>query len=219
MRVCRCEGLEPAANRDITLTLAKLARDLAHPPMAAELAQAALDAAAHLLSQADSLPLMTMQQPIQQLLKPADSAAISPTEANESTSRSSQILELHSRAGAEDQLSGAPNPSKTPWRPRPAERRPRRQGQPLFKPVCATRIDVGKSTAIRQPNEQVLRLISIVHMKTVYRYIERPLEEAAVLKSGGRFQADCVQFIRQQVRWCWDWYHMAFPLVSTLFGS
>ena len=140
MRMCRCEGLEPAANRDITLTLAKLAKELAHPPMAAELAQAALDAAARLLSQAGSLPLASMQQPIPQLLKPADSAAISPHEASESTSRSSQILELHSRAGAEDGVSGVSNPSKTPWRPRPAERRPRRQGQPLFDPVYATRM-------------------------------------------------------------------------------
>ncbi|KAK9867126.1 hypothetical protein WJX84_000721, partial [Apatococcus fuscideae] len=143
----RCEGLEPAANREITLALAKLAAELRQPPMAAELAQAAADSAASMLAQdagnitqAGAPPsAAASQDQIPRLLGPGavannhfaqDSIQGSPQDALDDTSRSAQILEMHSANEAGLALAGPAGAAAAPCRPKAGARQHRRAGGP-----------------------------------------------------------------------------------------
>ncbi len=134
--LCRCEGAQPAANRAITVTLARLAAELQQPPVAVELAQAAIDAAADLLAdqsaagpsnsaQAGYASPAAMETDIPRLFPgQEDDQAASSNDATEDALRSSRILEEHSHSDTQrgvqsrmpDSARKMPHKGKTPRR-------------------------------------------------------------------------------------------------------
>ena len=133
--MCRCEGAQPAVNRAITTALVKVAAEAQQPPVAAELAQAAIDNAVDLLErqsgpssnvQAGRAPPTTLLQDIPRLFTEQETVRTSSDkDTSEDASRSSRILEEHSHTD----MKAAAGPTATMSDSVAArERQPRRTG-------------------------------------------------------------------------------------------